>query len=57
MVASLLKEEINKQKDEEPTTTENLTLKTLAEEMQKLQANKTTETKEVEEEIKKLKKK
>ena len=52
---SSLQEEMNKQKDEEPTTTENLTLKTLAEEMQKLQANKTTETKEVEEEIKEVK--
>ena len=35
---------------------ENLTLKTLAEEMQKLQANKTTETKEVEEETKPVEK-
>lgn len=35
---------------------ENLTLKTLAEEMQKLQANKTTETKKVEEETKPVEK-
>jgi len=53
---SSLQEEMNKQKDEEPTTTENLTLKTLAEEMQKLQANKTTETKKVEEETKPVEK-
>tara|TARA_R100000995_G_C3473070_1_gene119350 strand:+ start:541 stop:1494 length:954 start_codon:yes stop_codon:yes gene_type:complete len=55
IILSSLQEEMNKQKDEEPTTTENLTLKTLAEEMQKLQANKTTETKEVEEETKQTK--
>ena len=55
IILSSLQEEMNKQKDEEPATSENLTLKTLAEEMQKLQANKTTETKEVEEETKQTK--